>query len=93
YGDKVDDETKGKIEAAVGRVKEALKGSNIDEIKSATDALNQIWQDAASKMYAQTAGAQDDAQAQGEPADGKQAGPEKDENVQDADFEVVDDDK
>ncbi len=93
YGDKVDDETKGKIEAAVGRVKEALKGSNIDEIKSATDALNQIWQDAASKMYAQTAGAQGDAQAQGEPADDKQAGPEKDENVQDADFEVVDDEK
>ena len=52
YGDKIDGETKSKIEAAVGRVKEAMKGSNIEELRSATDALNQIWQEAASKMYA-----------------------------------------
>jgi molecular chaperone DnaK len=94
YGDKVDSETRGKIEAAVGRVKEALKGSSLSEIKSATDALNQIWQDAASKMYAQTAGTKGGGdQAESGPAENEQAGPEKDKNVQDADFEVVDEDK
>jgi len=92
YGDKLDDETKGKLEAAMGRVKEALKGSSIDEIKSANDALNQIWQDAASKMYAQTAGGQD-GQTQGGPQPEAEGESGKGDNVQDADFEVVDDDK
>src|SRR5512136_2414190 len=52
YGDKVDGETRGKIEAAVGRVREALKTSNAGELRSAKEALDQIWQEAASKMYA-----------------------------------------
>ncbi|MCD6115698.1 molecular chaperone DnaK [bacterium] len=94
FGDKVDGDAKNKIEAAVGRVKEALKGSNIDEIKSSTDDLNKIWQEAASKMYSQAqgapgAGAEQEAasqQAEAEPSD-------SDKNVEDADFEVVDDDK
>ena len=96
YGDKVDAETKNKIEAAVGRVKEAAKSSNLNELRSATDALNQVWQEAASKMYAQTTqeppggGA-----AAGEQTGGKEAGKGKgkDKKVEDADFEVVDDDK
>jgi len=94
YGDKLDDETKSKLEAAVGRVKEALKGTNTEEIKSANDALNQIWQDAASKMYAQTESAQG-AQAQGgpQPETGAEGEAGNGENVHDADFEVVDDEK
>ena len=93
YGDKVDAETKNKIEAAVGRVKEAAKGSNLDELKSATDALNQVWQEAASAMYAQT----QQAGAEGGPEAGPQPdadqGKGKDGKVEEADFEVVDDDK
>ncbi|MFH1943647.1 MAG: molecular chaperone DnaK [bacterium] len=93
YGDKVDAETKNKIEAAVGRVKEAVKGSSMDELKSAIDALNQVWQTAASAMYAKT-----EQQAQTGP---EQAGQQEAESqdagegkkVEDADFEVVDDDK
>jgi molecular chaperone DnaK len=91
YGDKLDSELKGKLEAAVGRVKEAQKSSNVDELRSATDALNQIWQEAASKMYAQTANSQDGAQAASEQK--QDANEEKDGNIQDADYEVVDDDK
>ena len=93
YGDKLDADLKGKLEAAVGRVKEATKGSNAEELRSATDALNQIWQEAASKMYAQTGGqAGPDAQpgAQAESGAGQEA---SDKNVEDADYEVVDDDK
>jgi molecular chaperone DnaK len=94
YGDKLDGETKSKLEAAVGRVKEASKGSNLDELKSATEALNQIWQEAASKMYAQTAGAQGgEQQAEADQKAEPKAGKGKDKNVEDADYEVVDDDK
>ena len=98
YGDKLDGEAKNKLEAAVGRVKEAVKGNNIDEIKSSTEALNKVWQEAASQMYAQTAGAEGaqagqpgpDAQAEAQDQD---TGKKKKGKVEDADFEVVDDDK
>jgi molecular chaperone DnaK len=100
YGDKVDGESKGKIEAAVGRVREAMKTSNTGELRSAKEALDQIWQEAASKMYA-------NAQSQPGAQPGESAGPETGQaaagsgpggpegggKVQDADFEVVDEDK
>lgn len=87
--DKIDSDTKNKLEAAVGRLKEAAKTDNMNEIKSATDALNQIWHQAASKMY-EAAGAQTSAQ------DGSgQSAPkeEKAASAEEADFEVVDDKK
>jgi len=93
YGDKIDGETKSKIEAAVGRVKEAMKGSNIEELRSATDALNQIWQETASKMYAKTTASQQGAQTSGTQAQAENTGKDKGKKVEDADFEVVDDDK
>ncbi|UCB52176.1 MAG: molecular chaperone DnaK [Candidatus Zixiibacteriota bacterium] len=89
YGNKLDSDTKARVEAAVARVKEAVKTDNLDEIKSATEALTQTWHEAAGKMYQRTqAGAQ---QAQGATADtgqteGKKGG--KDQPV-DADYEVV----
>jgi molecular chaperone DnaK len=54
YGDRLDSEIKAKVEAAVGRVKEALKTNNMDEIKSATEALTSVWHEAAGKMYQHT---------------------------------------
>ncbi len=85
-GDKLNASEKSKLEAAVGRVKEAIKTENVNEIKSATEALSQVWNEMATKMYQQTgpAGAQSDATAKPE---------SKDEKVEEADFEVVDDDK
>jgi len=62
YGDKLDSDSKAKVEAAVGRVKEALKTSNMNEIRSATEALTTVWHEAAGKMYQQ---AQASAGAQG----------------------------
>lgn len=57
FGDRLSQDSKSKIEAAVGRVKEALKGSNSDEMVSATEALNQIWQQASAEMYQQASAA------------------------------------
>ncbi len=42
---------KEKIESAAGAVKEALKGSDIAAIKSASEKLNEGWQAASAEMY------------------------------------------
>ncbi len=89
-GDKLSAEDKAKLETAVGRVKEALKSDNVEEIKSATQALSQVWNEMATKMY-QEAQAQGGAEAGQEQAKSEAGG--KDEKVEEADFEVVDDDK
>ncbi len=91
YGDKLDQDTKNKVDAALSRLKEANKGSSIQEIRSATDALNQVWQEAASQMYAKTASSQDAGGASGKSAKAEPEG--KGKKAQDADFEVVDEDK
>lgn len=84
--DKLPDEGKAKLEAAVGRVKEALKTENTDEIKSSTEALSALWNEMAGKMYEQ--GESSEAQAEAQPTSDS-----KDETVEEADFEVVDDEK
>ncbi|KPL03234.1 MAG: molecular chaperone DnaK, partial [candidate division Zixibacteria bacterium SM1_73] len=91
YGDRLDPDAKAKVEAAVGRVKEALKTNAINEIKSATEALTTVWHEAAGKMYqhAQQAGAKEQTQrtsTQTGQTGGKRGG--EGEPV-DADYEVV----
>jgi len=87
HGEKLDATTKNKIEAAVSRLKETVKGENVDEIKSASDALNQVWNEASTQLYQQAASQDAEQQPQGDT--GKEE--KKDENVEEADFEVVDD--
>ena len=53
FGDKLSPETKSKIEAGIGRVKESLKGEDTTEMTSAVESLNQIWHGASSEMYNQ----------------------------------------
>ena len=89
YGDKIDGDDKAKIEAAVGRVKEALRTDNTNETASATDALLQTWQSASQKMYERAA--QTGQGGAGAPPHGP-SGPGPGQNAQkpvDADFEVV----
>jgi molecular chaperone DnaK len=96
YGEKLDADTRAKVEAAVERVREALKSDNVDEMQSSVDALNQVWQMAAAAMYQGAAGGSQGApgsRAGGGPASGSAAeGKAKtEEKTVDADFEVVDD--
>jgi molecular chaperone DnaK len=88
YGDKLDSDAKAKVEAAVGRVKEALKTNNMDEIKSATEALTTVWHEAAGKMYQH---AQAGAQKQGTTSQTGQTERNKGGEGEpvDADYEVV----
>lgn len=88
FGNKVGADTKNKIEAAVSRVKEAMKTDNLGEIRSATEALNQVWSDASSNLYQQGA-PQGETAGQGKASHDSQ---KVDETVEEADFEVVDDD-
>ncbi|MFQ5649349.1 MAG: molecular chaperone DnaK [bacterium] len=91
-GDKLNADDKAKLETGVGRVKEAMKTDNVDELKSATEALSQIWNAMASKMYQQSGGGSAESGAQAKQS-GTQATPgDKDDKVEEADFEVVDDD-
>lgn len=98
-GEKLDGETKSKLETAIGRLKEAQKGSNLEEMKSATEQLNKEWNEVATKMYAETGGQPGAEQAgpQQGPAAGAEETASKEGNgkseVQDADFEVVDEEK
>jgi molecular chaperone DnaK len=88
--EKLDATLKNKIEGALTRLKDALKTENLDEIKSATEGLNQTWSEASSKMYQQQGAPQGSPTgAEGTTDSTAQEGQEK---VEEADYEVVDDD-
>ena len=93
-GDKLDADQKARVQAAVDRLKEGVKREDVSEIKSATDALNNIWHEAASKMY-QQAGAQPGGSQGGSGNEGQQEEKPSEEGKKDdavdADFEVVKD--
>ncbi len=91
-GDKVGSEDKGKIEAEVSNVKSALAGTDIDAIKAATEKLSQVSYDVFGKIYQQANAQANAAGAQNGPQDGAEQAP-LDDNVVDADYEVVDDEK
>ncbi len=90
-GDKIDSSSKGKLEAAVGRVKEAIKTDNVNEIKSSLEGLNQIWNEISATLYQQQGAGQEGPQQGPPPEGGAEAKSEKE--VEEADYEVVDDEK
>ena len=84
-GDKIDAADKGAIEEKISKVKEALKGTNSDEIKAATEELSKKFYEVSSKLYQQTQG-----QPEGAPnAGGAENAGNADPNVVDSDFEEV----
>ena len=85
--DKVSAEQKAEVEAAIAPVKAALEAEDYEAMKSSLDVLNEKMQAAATEMYAQ---AQQEAPAQ----DAGNAGGEKQAtDVEEADFEIVDEDE
>ncbi len=94
-GDKLGGEDKSKVEAEINKVKEALKGTDTEKIKAATETLTQAFYDISAKIYQQNPGAQGGpnpgAGFGGGPGDGQNPGGQ--DNVYDADYKVVDDDK
>jgi molecular chaperone DnaK len=90
HGDKVSVDEKAKIEAAMERLRVALKGENASEIESASNDLQQVSHAMAEAMYrAAQPGA---GSAEPEPAGYSQAGPAGGDTV-DAAYTVVGDEK
>ncbi|SEK79138.1 molecular chaperone DnaK [Nitrosovibrio tenuis] len=91
HGDKLSDDEKSKIEAALKEAEEALKSDSKDVIEAKTQALAEVSHKLAEKMYSQEQAQQ--AQPGGEP--GSQGGSEKpvEGEVVDAEFEEVKDKK
>ena len=90
-GDKLSADEKAGVQAEIEKVKEALKGTDTDMIKAATEGLSKKFSDLAGKIYQQQA-PQGDPNMGGRPGAGAQSGPQGD--FVDADFtEVKDDDK
>ncbi len=80
-GDKVSADVKSKAEAAIADAKKALEGSDVEAIKAAGESLQSVAYELAQVVYA-------DAQQQTDGAAGAQPA---DNDVVDADYEVVDD--
>ncbi len=87
--DKIPADDKARVQAEVDAVKEALKGTDNDAIKSASDKLAQVSQEIFGKIYA----AAQQAQGGGDASQGTNAGGGNDGATYDADYEVVDEDK
>ncbi len=97
-GDKADKGQIEKVKAGIEKVKEALKGNDNEAIKKATEELQKPLYEMSAAAYqsAQAAGAQGAPGAGPQP--GAQQGPQEnakkdDDNVVDAEYKVVDDDK
>ena len=98
-GEKLESADKENVEKAVADLKKTLEGNDTGMIKTATEHLTEVSYAAFGKVY-QQAGAQQQADpSQGfagqQPGDGTSYGPaeEPKDNVMDADYEVVDDNK
>ena len=78
-GDKVTEEEKAPILAAIEKLKEANKGTDVEAIKAAMDEVQKAFYPVAEKLYAQAA-----------PQDGQNGQQPDGDNVVDADYETVD---
>ena len=78
-GDKVTESEKAPILAAIEKLKELNKGTDVEAIKAATDEVQKAFYPVAEKLYQQAA-----------PQDGQAGAQPGDDTVVDADYETVD---
>lgn len=90
--DKLTPDMKSRIESEIKKVEDALASNNTDQIKAATDSLTKVWNEVSQKIYSQAGSQTPHEQTTGQQAGSAPSGDGKD-NVQDASYEVVDDDK
>ncbi len=92
-GDKSDQAKVSEVKDKIAALKEAMKGDDIEQIKSASEALTKPLYELSGDMYKQAEAQQQAAQ---QSAGQEQAGgnaDQADDNVVDADYKVVDDDQ
>jgi molecular chaperone DnaK len=89
-GDKVDAESRSKVESALETLKKAVERNDTAEIRSASEALTSVWNEVSSKLYAEASKSQGGQEPpQGEPQGGPQDKREGGDGAVDADYEVV----
>ena len=86
-GDKVTAEDKAPVEAAIEKLKEAQKGTDVAAIKAATDEVQKAFYAVSEKLYKNAAPQGDPSAAAG--AQGAPNGGSDDDGVVDADYEEV----
>src|SRR5207248_7555986 len=90
HGEALDEAERSTIEGRVMELKQALEGSDVGEIKAKTDALQEASHKLAEAVYA-AASAQ--AQASAAPTGDGASQASDDEVVEEADYEVIDEDE
>ena len=88
-GDKIDPADKTRIEEAVTKMEEALKGDDAEAISGAREEHDKIWSEVSQKLY------QTEAENPAPEAGAAEAGTEgsDDANVEDADYTIVDEEE
>jgi molecular chaperone DnaK len=89
-GDKIPASDKARVETEISAVKKALEGTDSEALKKATEKLTEVSYDVFGKIYQQ---AEQQGQQQGQQQYGPKqgGGAQPNDNVVDADYEVVDD--
>src|SRR5688500_14406348 len=95
WSDRLSPELKTRLESGVERARKALRGDDLAEIRSAQEELSNAFQEAGRSFYAQQQASS--PPPSGEPAAGEPAGAgatsEKQDDVVEADYEIVDEGK
>ncbi len=91
-GEQVEAEEKASIESAIETLKEAMKGEDKDDIEAKTQALTEVSGKLAERVYAQK-GAEGGAETQSQPGAEAETESAAKDDVVDAEFEEVKDDK
>ncbi len=95
YGNKIDQAEKDNIKNAIEALRSALSKDNVEDIKAKTDELQKASYKIAEEMYksGQANQQQPNTDANNANANEQQNDTNKNSNVEDADYEVVDDEK
>ncbi len=94
WGDKVSPEIKGRIDSAIERARKALRGDDMTEIRSAQEELTKVFSEAGQSFYqqqAQDTSTPPSGDGAGQPSGNGSQAPQED--VVEADYEIVDDKK
>ena len=91
HRDKLDPADAATLEGRVMELKQVLETGDLETIRAKTEALNEAAQPLAQALYADAQAGPAPSNATGAAGNGEATTPDEDEVVEDADFEVIDD--
>ncbi len=93
WADKLSEDLKSRLDAAVERARKALRGDDFGEIRSAQEELTRVYSEAGQSLYAQGDTAEGTTATEEPATASAHANPKGADNVVDADYEIVEDEK